>query len=260
MIRSLRDGTLRVTALPDNDPWRAAVGAGAAGPVVSLLRVATEGTIRILIVARGIADRVSLREIVESEEDMQVVGEAGDARAALLETRAGEPNVILLDPEVRGETSIEAIRRLLAEARHAKVVILSGRGDPQDVRDALAAGVAGYVLKRSSPAEVVTAIREVVAGELYVQPTLGARIVVADLEERRLAESDPLSSREHEVLRLLALGHTNHEVGAMLFISPRTVETHRAHIMQKLRLQTRADLIRYVLRQGSLTAEDAGLQ
>ena len=124
--------------------------------------------------------------------------------------------------------------------------------DPRYVREAFAAGASGYVLKEAADTEVVAAVREVAARRAVRPPALGARLVAAEAEERRRAEEDPLSDREREVLRLLALGHTNQEIASMLYISVRTAETHRAHIMQKLRLATRAELVRYALAQGLL--------
>jgi DNA-binding NarL/FixJ family response regulator len=133
-----------------------------------------------------------------------------------------------------------------------KVLVLSMQDDPHYVREAFDAGASGYVLKEAADTEVVGAIRSVAAGERYVHPALGARLVAADAEERRRAEDDPLSEREREVLRLLALGHTNQEIAKLLYISVRTAETHRAHIMQKLRLGSRAELVRYALSEGLL--------
>jgi two-component system response regulator NreC len=124
--------------------------------------------------------------------------------------------------------------------------------DPRYVREAFAAGASGYVLKEAADAEVVDAVREVANGGRYVHPVLGARLIAAEAEERAQAEQDPLSDREREVLRLLALGHTNQEIAKMLYLSVRTVETHRAHIMQKLRLTTRAELVRYAIEHGLL--------
>jgi len=124
--------------------------------------------------------------------------------------------------------------------------------DPRYVREAFAAGASGYVLKEAADAEVVAAVREVARGGRYVNPELGARLVTAETEAQRRAEADPLSDREREVLRLLALGHTNQEIAKELFISVRTAETHRAHIMQKLRLESRAELVRYAIAQGLL--------
>jgi two-component system response regulator NreC len=106
------------------------------------------------------------------------------------------------------------------------------------------------VLKEAADSDVVAAVRAVAAGESYVHPALGAKLLAAEAEERRRAEADPLSDREREVLRLLALGHTNQEIAGMLYISVRTAETHRAHIMQKLRLSSRAELVRYALDSG----------
>ena len=116
--------------------------------------------------------------------------------------------------------------------------------------EAFEAGASGYVLKDAADTEVVDAVRTVAAGERYVHPALGARLVAAEVEERKRADADPLSDREREVLRLLALGHTNQEIAQMLYISVRTAETHRAHIMQKLGLSSRAELVRHALDEG----------
>jgi two-component system response regulator NreC len=141
---------------------------------------------------------------------------------------------------------------VLKEAPKAAVLILSMQDDPQYVRQAFGAGASGYVLKEAVDTDVVGAVREVAAGGRYVHPALGARLAVAEAEDRARAEADPLSDREREVMRLLALGHTNQEIATMLFISVRTAETHRAHIMQKLRLSTRAELVAYAIDQGLL--------
>jgi two-component system, NarL family, response regulator NreC len=127
--------------------------------------------------------------------------------------------------------------------------------DPRYIREAFAAGASGYVLKEAADTEVVSAVRAVAGGERYVHPVLGARLVAAEADERKRAEADPLSDREREVLRLLALGHTNQEIAKMLYISVRTAETHRAHIMQKLRLTSRAELVRHALSEGLLDEE-----
>jgi two-component system response regulator NreC len=145
--------------------------------------------------------------------------------------------------------------RLILDAPDAKVLVLSMQDDPNYVREAFAAGASGYVLKEAADDEVVTAVREVAGGGRYVNPALGAKLVAAEAEARAKAEADPLSDREREVLRLLALGHTNQEIAGRLYISVRTVETHRAHIMQKLRLSTRAALVRYAIENGLLDEE-----
>ncbi len=208
--------------------------------------------IRIVIVDDHAVVRSGLKLLLEGQEDLEVVGEAGDARTAVFEARAQKPDVILMDVVMPTGSGIEATPAVLKEAPDAKVLILSMQDDPAYVREAFAAGASGYVLKEAADAELVAAVREVAAGQRYVHPALGARLVAAEADERARAEEDPLSEREHEILRLLALGHTNQEIASQLYLSVRTVETHRAHIMQKLRISTRAELVRYALERGVL--------
>lgn len=190
--------------------------------------------------------------LLDAEADFEVVAEAADARGAVFELRSHKPDVVLLDVVMPGRSGIEAIPDLLKESPKTRVLVLSMQDDPAYVREAFGAGAKGYVLKEAVDAEVVGAIREVAEGRQYVHPALGARLIAAEAEERSRAEEDPLSDREREVLRLLALGHTNQEIAEALFLSVRTVETHRAHIMQKLRISTRAELVRYALSEGLL--------
>jgi two-component system, NarL family, response regulator NreC len=213
-------------------------------------------SIRTLIVDDHAVVRAGLRLLLEAEADIEVVAEAGDARGAVFETRAQKPDVILLDVVMPGRSGLEAIPDLLKESPESKILLLSMQDDAAYVREAFASGASGYVLKEAADAEVVGAVREVAEGRRYVHPALGARLVSADAEERAKEEADPLSEREHEILRLLALGHTNQEIASSLYLSVRTVETHRAHIMQKLRISTRAELVRYALEQGML--EESG--
>jgi two-component system, NarL family, response regulator NreC len=212
---------------------------------------------RLLIVDDHAVVRAGLRLLLSAEPDFEVVGEAGDTRGAVVEARALQPDVILLDVVMPGESGIEALPRLRAEAPDAKVLVLSMQDDPRYVREAFAQGANGYVLKEAADAEVVAAVRVIAAGGSYVHPALGARMIAAEAEARAAAESDPLSEREHEVMRLLALGHTNQEIATRLFISVRTAETHRAHIMRKLGLSTRAELVRHALAQGLLDQPEA---
>jgi len=156
-----------------------------------------------------------------------------------------------------GPSGIDVTPEVLRARSEAKVLVLSMQDDPRYVREAFAAGASGYVLKEAADSELVNAVRAVAGGGSYVDPALGARIAAADARERARAEADPLSDREHEVLRLLALGHTNQEIAKRLFISVRTAETHRAHIMQKLRLSSRADLVHYALEEGVLQSDEA---
>ena len=214
--------------------------------------------IRIVVVDDHAVVRSGLRRVLEAEADLEVVAEASDARGAVFEVRKERPDVVLVDVVMPGKSGIEAIPDLLAESAETRVLVLSMQDDPRYVREAFEAGAVGYVLKEAADTEVVAAVREVAGGGRYLHPELGARMVDADAAERKRAESDPLSDREREVLRLLALGHTNQEIAKMLFISVRTAETHRAHIMQKLRLASRADLVRYALAQGMLDPDTEG--
>jgi DNA-binding NarL/FixJ family response regulator len=209
-------------------------------------------SIRVLIVDDHAVVRSGLRLLLDAEDDLEPVGEAGNARDAIFQARTLKPDVILLDVVMPERSGLEALPQLKHENPDAQVLVLSMQDDPRYVREAFAAGASGYVLKEAADTEVVAAVREVARGGRYVNPELGARLVAADAEAARQAEDDPLSEREREVLRLLALGHTNQEIAGMLFISVRTAETHRAHIMQKLGLQTRADLVAYALGRGLL--------
>src|SRR5262249_17782857 len=209
-------------------------------------------SIRVLIVDDHAVVRSGLRLLLQAEDDIEPVGEAGNARDAIFEARSLKPDVILLDVVMPDQSGIDIVPQLLSETPDAKVPVLSMQDDPHYVREGFGAGASGYVLKEAADAEVVGAVREVASGGRYVHPELGARLVEAEADLKRRAEEDPLSDREREVLRLLALGHTNQEIARMLYISVRTAETHRAHIMRKLRLQTRAELVRYALEQGLL--------
>ena len=207
---------------------------------------------RILIVDDHAVVRTGLRLLLDGEDGLETVAEAGTARDAVFEARKHKPDVILMDVVLPDKNGIAATPDVLAEAPDAKVLVLSMEDDPTYVREAFAAGASGYVLKEAADTELVTALKQVAAGESYVHPALGARMVAAEAEASARAGADPLSDREREVLRLLALGHTNQEIAKMLYISVRTAETHRAHIMRKLRLTTRAELVRYALAQGLL--------
>lgn len=207
---------------------------------------------KILIVDDHAVVRSGLRMLLDDQDDLEVVGEAGDLRSAVFETRALKPDVILMDIVMPGADGIEATTAVLKEAPTAKVLVLSMQDDARYVQEAFAAGASGYVLKEAAHAELVGAVREVARGGRYVHPELGARLIAAQADERAKAVADPLSDREREVLRMLALGHTNQEIAKRLYLSVRTVETHRAHVMQKLRLENRAELVRYALEQGLL--------
>jgi two-component system, NarL family, response regulator NreC len=214
--------------------------------------VTKQKSIHVLLVDDHAVVRSGLRLLLDAEDDITVVGEASDVRAAVFEARAKAPDVVLMDVVMPGQSGIEGVPLVLKEAPDSKVLVLSMQDDPHYVREAFAVGASGYVLKEAADVEVVAAVREVAGGGRYVHPVLGARLVAAEAEARAREQADPLSEREREVMRLLARGHTNQEIAKMLYISVRTAETHRAHIMQKLRLSTRAELVGYAIEQGLL--------
>jgi two-component system, NarL family, response regulator NreC len=209
-------------------------------------------TIRVLVVDDHAVVRAGLRRILDAEDDLETVGEAPNGERAVFEAMEHRPDVVLMDIVMPGKSGIEATRAVLQAVPTTRVLVLSMQDDPRYVRAAFEAGATGYVMKEAADDEVVDAVRAVAGGNRYLHPTLGASLVAAETAERRRVEEDPLSDREREVLRLLALGHTNQEIAKMLYISVRTAETHRAHIMRKLGLSSRAELVRYALAEGLL--------
>ncbi len=145
-----------------------------------------------------------------------------------------------------GRSSLEAVPDIQEASPETEIVVLTMQNEPAFARKALQAGVRGYVLKEAADAELVQAVKSAAKGDTYLQPALGARLV----SEPETKRPDELSEREQEVLRLIALGHTNAEIAEQLYLSIRTVESHRAHIQQKLRLSSRAELVRYALERG----------
>jgi two-component system, NarL family, response regulator NreC len=189
--------------------------------------------------------RSGLRMLLEAEPDMEVVAEAGDVDAARRYTLGYKPTVLVLDLNMPGGSSLEAIPEIAGTSPGTSVVVLTMQEDPAFAREALRAGARGYVLKHSAGAELVQAIRAAAGGGTWLNPDLGARMAATpDGPVGALAE---LTDRELDVLRLIALGHTNNEIAEQLFLSVRTIETHRAHIQQKLGVSTRAELVRYAL-------------
>jgi two-component system response regulator NreC len=186
--------------------------------------------------------RNALRMLLDAEPGFEVVAEAGDADAAVRYVRGHKPTVLILDLNMPGRSSLDALPDIQEASPETEIVVLTMQNEPAFARRALQAGVRGYVLKEAADAELV---RSAAAGDTYLQPALGARLASADSRE-----ADELSERERDVLRLIALGHTNAEVAEQLYISIRTVESHRAHIQQKLRLSSRAELVRYALERG----------
>lgn len=203
-----------------------------------------EGTSIVLADDHTVVRR-ALRVLLEEEPGFEVVAEAEDADGAVRYVRGHKPDVLILDLNMPGRPSLEAIPDIQEASPETKIVVLTMQKEPAFARRALQQGVLGYVLKEAADDELVQAVRSAAAGDTYLQPALGARLAA----EPKTAATD-LSERETDVLRLIALGHTNAEIAEKLYISIRTVETHRAHIQQKLGVSSRAELVRCALSRG----------
>ena len=189
--------------------------------------------------------RKGLRLLIDAEPGLKVVAEAGTVPDAMMKTRALRAGVLILDLNMPGGSSLEAIPQIREEAPMTAIVVLTMQNDPAFARQALQSGAAGFVLKEAADDELLEAIRQAANGGTYLNPTLGARLAAAPPEPA--GPPDDLSERELSVLRLIALGHTNSEIASTLHLSVRTVESHRAHIQQKTRCSSRAELVRYAL-------------
>lgn len=199
--------------------------------------------IRVVIADDHAIVRRGLRQLLELQESMEVVAEAGDIDAVRRYLRGHRPDVLVLDLSMPGEPSLDAIPELRQEFPHTQIVVLTMQTEPAYARQALGAGALGYVLKESADEELVEAVQAAMAGQHYLNPRLGARVAA----EPAPGPPDGLSQRELEILRLIALGKTNGQVAEELYLSVRTVETHRAHIQHKLGLADRSEIVRYAL-------------
>ena len=203
-------------------------------------------TITIVLADDHHVVRSGLRLLLEVEEDFTVVAEAADAESALRSVLKHEPTVLVLDLNMPGDMSpLEAIPQIGERSRRTFVVVLTMQEDLASARSALRAGARGYVLKDCANTDLVEAVRRAAAGGTYLAPRLGAAL--AATPQAPSGPPDGLTPRELEVLRLIALGHTNAEVSKQLALSIRTVDSHRAHIQQKLHRTSRAELVRYAL-------------
>jgi two-component system response regulator NreC len=200
-------------------------------------------TIRVVVADDHAVVRRGLRMVLGSEPELEVVAEAANLTDARRYVRGHHPDVLVLDLNLPEGLSLDAIPEIRSEFPNTQIVVLTMQNEPAYARRALSAGALGYVLKEAAEAELVEAVRRAAVGEHYLNPRLGARVAA----EPPPGPPDGLSEREVDVLRMIALGYTNSEVAKQLYLSVRTVETHRAHIQQKLRLDSRADLVRYAL-------------
>lgn len=218
--------------------------------------------VRILIADDHGVLRAGLKVLLNAESDMEVVGEASDGLEAMAKARELCPDVILLDVTMPGTGGLQAIRHIRKVSPASKILILSMHDDESYLREALRAGASGYALKKAADSELLSAIRAVNRGEIFLDPSL-TKILVSELissesrqgRDKEEGEAHRLSDREREVLRLLAQGYTSQQVADMLFLSLKTVETYKARVMNKLGLRSRAQLVRYALQVGLLSPD-----
>ena len=205
-------------------------------------------TIRIVLADDHATVRRGLQLLLDYEDGFEVVACVGDVDAAIRSTRGHKPDVLVLDLNMPGGSSLDAIPKILEASPNTKIAVLTMQNEPGFARQALSAGALAYVLKEAADDELVTAIRRAAAGQTYLNPQLGARMAAEPPQPA--GPPGDLSEREVEVLRMIALGHTNAEIAEQLYLSIRTVESHRSHIQQKLRRSSRADLVRYAIDHG----------
>jgi two-component system response regulator NreC len=203
---------------------------------------------RIVLADDHAVVRSGLRFVLEAEADFEVVAEAGTVEDTLRKVRAIRPDVLVLDLNMGHESSLEQIPQIRQDTPTTAIVVLTMQNDPAFARQALQSGAAAYVLKEAADDELVQAVRLAASGGTYLNPSLGARLAAEPPTPQRPA--DDLTERETDVLRLIALGNTNQEIADQLYLSVRTVESHRAHIQRKLARTTRAELVRYALDRG----------
>lgn len=214
--------------------------------------------IKVLLADDHAILRAGLKLLLDAEPDIEVVCEAEDGIAAIQKTAELKPDVVLMDITMPGLNGLHATREILQTHPDVKVLVLTMHDDEGYLRQFLRAGASGYIVKKAVDTELTAAIRAVYRGDIFVYPSL-AKVVVEDylgspVKPKQTNLSTPLSEREKQVLTLIAQGYTNKEAAKKLYISVKTVETHRARIMEKLQLRTRAELVRYAIMEGFLNA------
>lgn len=216
--------------------------------------------IRLLLADDHAVVRSGLRLLLESQPDMVIIGEAENGEEAIRRTKELGPDVVLMDIEMPGMNGIEAARQIKAQSPRTAVLALTMYEDDQYFFEMLRAGASGYVPKRAAPDELVSAIRAVSRGEVFLYPSLAGRLVQDYLRRGPAGEGEPpgdeLTPREQEVLTLIAQGFSNNEIADQLVISAKTVDRHRENIMRKLNLHNRVDLVKYALRKGLIGLEE----
>lgn len=222
----------------------------APNPAAPAAALPAPDTISVVLADDHVPMRHSLRNLLDHERDLDVVAEAGDHPAVVQQVHELHPQVLVLDLRMGGRSSLEAVRTLSERVPETRIVVISMEDNPVFAQRAMTAGAVCFVAKDLADVELPLAIRAAAADHEFVSPRVAARL---DALHRTLTDNK-LTQREVEVLRLIAYGHTSVEIARKLQLSPRTIETHRAHIHKKLGLATRAELVRYALRRGLIGA------
>lgn len=233
--------SLLVMSSPDFTPVGSSV-ADSAGP-------GSSPAISVVLADDHKVVRSGLRALLQSDGRFDVLGEAGSVAGTIEAVLARRPRVLVLDLNMGGESSLDAIPRLRSDVPETQIVVLTMQENPGFARAALRSGAIGYVLKDAADSELMDAVLLAAEGRTYLNPQLGALLAAQPEADTR---PDNLSPREIEVLKLIALGHTNGEIASSLFLSVRTVESRRAHIQQKVGVTTRADMVTYARDRGLL--------
>ena len=213
--------------------------------------------IRVLLADDHALVRAGLRELLQKLPGVEVVAEAGDGREALALVKSALPNLALLDITMKGLTGLEAAERIVKDFPGVKVVMLSMHANEEYVLRALRAGVSGYIIKDAAIVELELALKAVMAGETYLSPTISRNVIESYLgrTEGKLSLLEQLTPRQREILQLIAEGQSTKEIAYTLALSVKTVETHRAQLMQRLEIYDVAGLVRYALRVGLISPE-----
>jgi two-component system response regulator NreC len=234
----------------------APVGEEQEAPVDAIAEATSEAKIRVLVVDDHTILRVGLRMMLNAQPDIEVVGEASDGNQAVSEALRLIPDVILMDIAMPDCNGIEATRQVKRVQPETRVLVLTMHENEEYLFQTLRAGASGYILKEAADTELITAIRAVSRGRFYLSPSAQSIMVGDYLQRVRSGEEhdsyNALTEREREILKLVAEGYTNNQIAERLTISPKTVDTHRTHVMDKLNLHSRAELVKYAMRRGLL--------
>lgn len=218
-----------------------------------------EKKIRIVLADDHAVLRAGLRALLNNQPDIEVVGEAGDGAAALQQIAEKAPELIVLDLMMPGIKGLDIIEQISTQHPATRVLVLTMHADMQYIRHVMKAGGSGYVLKSNADTDLIQAIREIASGKSYLTPE-ATQILLTDYRQQNAAAEEPaeasgldlLSEREREVLVMTALGYSSREIGELLFISPKSADTYRQRMMEKLHLESRAELVQFALKHGLL--------